>query len=305
MTSRTPPLLPPPDLQRLRAHVEALAAYERFNHDRHGESLGYIDQAFALLGLAVSGHTFTYHGRVGINLLGHKEGSDPSLPALLVCAHYDTVQGSLGADDNASGVAVMLECARLLAPLALPRTIDFLALDMEERQPEEGQGLVGSGAFVREQGKARGYAGVFNLETVGFTSGPGAQRLPPGFPVLFPAVYQRLAQRGFPGDGLALVSNRASASLAQALLGAARAGAQDLEIALVELPEGVPLPFDLFRSDHASFWAAGIPAVMLTDTANFRNPHYHTSMDTPDTLDYRFMSQVTAALAGALAALGR
>jgi Zn-dependent M28 family amino/carboxypeptidase len=282
-----------------------MAAYERFNHDRHGEPLGYIDQAFAQLGLEVSGHTFTYHGRVGINLLARKSGSDLSLPPLLVCAHYDTVQGSLGADDNASGVAVMLECARLLAPLALPRTIDFLALDMEERQPEEGQGLVGSGAFVREQGKARGYAGVFNLETVGFTSGPGTQRLPPGFPVLFPAVYQHLVQRGFPGDGLALVSNRASAPLAQALLAAARARASDLDIVPVELPEGVPLPGDLFRSDHASFWAAGIPAIMLTDTANFRNPHYHTSTDTPDTLDYSFMARVTSALGATLAALGR
>ncbi len=292
-----------PDLQRLRATVAALAAYERFNHDRHGEPLGYIDQAFAQAGLEVNGHTYAYAGRVGINLLGRKQGIDQSLPPLLVCAHYDTVQGSVGADDNASGVAVMLECARLLSPLALRRTVDFLAVDMEERQPE-GEGLVGSLAFVQEVAKGRGYAGVYNLEMVGYTSGPGTQKLPPGFSSLLPAVAERLAQRGYAGDSLAVVSNPGSRALVQTLVDAVH-GASDLEVVAVELPTGLPAPPDLFRSDHASFWAAGVPAVMLTDTANFRNPHYHTGRDTPDTLDYAFMARVTASLATALAALSR
>ena len=294
-----------PDPQRLRGHVESLAAYERFNHDRHGEPLGYIDMAFSQAGLEVTGHTYAYEGRVGINLLGRKKGSDAGLPPLLVCAHYDTVQGSLGADDNASGVAVMLECARLLSPLSLRRTVDFLALDMEEEQPD-GEGLVGSRAFVREAvPTSLDYAGVFNLEMVGYTSGPGTQRLPPGFQLLFPQVYQRLAERGFTGDGLALVSNTPSLPLAQALIIAARRHAPGLELAPVEIPQGISVPRDLFRSDHASFWDASIPAVMLTDTANFRNPNYHANKDTPDTLDYDFMSRVTAALTGALAALAQ
>ena len=292
------------DPQRLRATVAALAAYERFNHDRHGEPLGYIDQSFAQCGLEVVGHTYAYAGRVGINLLGRKRGTDASLPPLLACAHYDTVEGSVGADDNASGMAALLECARLLSPLPTRRNVDFLALDMEERQPE-GDALVGSTAFVRERAAGQGYAGVFNLEMVGFTSGPGTQKLPPGFQLVFPQIAQALAQQGYRGDGLALVANPGSRALARAFTQAASAVAPALRVIAFELPPDLPVPPDLFRSDHAPFWTAGIPAVMLTDTANFRNPHYHVRTDMPDTLDYGFLSQVTQALAGALEALAK
>ncbi|MBI4310587.1 MAG: M28 family peptidase [Chloroflexi bacterium] len=303
MTNGGPLQLQLPDPLRLRTHVEALAAHERSNHDRHGEPMGYIDGVFAREGLQVNGHTYTYAGRVGINLLGRKQGA-AGQPPLLVCAHYDSVEGSRGADDNASGVAVMLECARLLAPLRLGRAVDFVALDMEETQPE-GEGLVGSRAFAREVARERGYAGAFILEMVGYASGQGTQKLPPGFQLLFPGVYQTLAKAGFPGNGLAAVSNKASAELGRALAEAARQGGTPLDVTLLPIPEGAPVPWDLFRSDHASFWSAGIPAILLTDTANYRNPHYHTAGDTPDTLDYDFMARVTAALAGALAGLGQ
>ncbi|MBI4339043.1 MAG: M28 family peptidase [Chloroflexi bacterium] len=298
MTWETLPAPGAADEGRLKAHVVQLATGERFNHDRHGEPLGYLDNTLSGLGLSVSGHTFTYEGRLGINLIARKEGAGALAP-LLLCAHYDTVQGSPGADDNASGLAALLECARLLAPLSLGRTVDFVALDMEERQPE-GEGLVGSRAFARDVAPARRYAGVYTLEMVGFTSGPGTQRMPPGFPLLFPSAYQRVAAGGFAGDALAVVTRRSDAALAQSLARAARHPLAGLEMVLLEIPEGAVLPPELFRSDHASFWAAGIPAVLLTDTADFRNPHYHSSGDTPDTLDYGFLAKVTATVALAL-----
>ena len=290
------------DVQRLRWDVATLAAGERHglrNPSRHAVAQEYIQNAFRVAGLEGRQHTFTYAGRLGINVLGRKVGRNPALPALLVSAHYDTVPGSPGADDNASGVAAMLECARVLASAPTQRTVEFVAFDMEETQPE-GEGLIGSGAFVRDQASDAKYQGVYNLEMVGYTSGPGTQGFPPGFQFLFPGVYRHVEERGFSGDSVAVVAQGRSTILSQRLVAAAQY-APELDVIPVEIPAGLPVPPDVFRSDHASFWAAGIPAVMITDTANFRNPHYHTARDTADTLDYTFLYRLTCALVAAVA----
>ncbi|MSQ22871.1 MAG: M20/M25/M40 family metallo-hydrolase [Dehalococcoidia bacterium] len=291
------------DVQRLRWDIAALAAGERNALQRTGgyaAAQRYIQNAFLVAGLEGRQHTFTYAGRPGTNLLGWKLGRNPALHPILVSAHYDTVPGSPGADDNASGVAAMLECARVLASAPIQCTVEFVAFDMEERQPEENEGLIGSGAFVRDHASSREYVGVYNLETVGYTSGPGTQSFPPGFQYLFPGVYRHVEERRFSGDSVAVVAQSKSTSLSQRLVMAARY-APGLDVIPVEIPAGMPIPSDVFRSDHASFWAAGIPSVMITDTANFRNPNYHTARDTADTLDYAFLSSVTCALLAAVA----
>lgn len=290
------------DVQRLRWDVAALAAGERHSQrspTTHAAAREYIQNAFLVAGLEGRQHTFTYAGRLGINLLARKVGSNPALSPILVSAHYDTVPGSPGADDNASGVAAMLECARALASAPIQRTVEFVAFDMEETQPE-GAGLIGSGAFVRDQAPTAGYQGVYNLETVGYTSCPGTQGFPSGFQYLFPGVYRHVEERRFSGDSVAVVAESRSTTLSQRLVTAARF-APGLDMIPVEIPAGLPIPSDVFRSDHASFWAAGIPAVMITDTANFRNPHYHTARDTADTLDYAFLCAVTRTLLAAVA----
>ena len=228
-------------------------------------------------------------------LIGNKVGSEPKLAPLLVSAHYDTVTGSPGADDNASGVAALLECACVLATVRLKRTIEFVAFDMEEAQPE-GEGLVGSSAFVRDEASSTGYDGVYNLEMVGFTSGPGTQRFPPGFDLLFPEVHRHLDERGFTGDLLIVMSLGQSATLSRRMAAEAASYVPNLDVVSIELEAKMPLPPDFLRSDHASFWKAEIPAVMITDTANFRNPNYHTASDTADTLDYGFLRDVTRVL---------
>ncbi len=289
------------DVQRLRWDVSALAVGERnglWSPSHHGAVQEYIRNAFLVAGLEGRQHTFTYAGRLGINVLARKVGRNPALSPILVSAHYDTVPGSPGADDNASGVAAMLECARVLASAPIQRTVEFVAFDMEESQPE-GEGLIGSGAFVRDQASARDYQGVYNLEMVGYTSGPGTQGFPPGFQFLFPGVYRHVEERGFSGDSVAVVAQDRSVTLSQRM--AAAQYAPDLDILSVEISAGMPVPSDVFHSDHASFWAAGIPAIMITDTANFRNPHYHTPGDTADTLDYTFLYRVTCALVAAVA----
>ena len=255
----------------------------------------YIREMFRSYGLQVQEHAFSNTDGTGVNLVAHMAGRRTDIQPLLVSAHYDTVPCSPGADDNASGVAAMLECARVLAATPLDYAIDFVAFDMEEN------GLVGSTTFVQEQTSSTEYQGVYNLEMVGFTSGPGTQELPPGFQLLFHDVHRHLEEQGFRGDSIVIVSLADSSHLSNRLVAAAREHTPEMDMVEVRISAGMPVPTDLLRSDHSPFWAAGIPAVLITDTANFRNPNYHAPTDTPNTLDYDFLHRVTVALAAAVA----
>jgi Zn-dependent M28 family amino/carboxypeptidase len=152
----------------------------------------------------------------------------------------------------------------------------------------EEDGLLGSSEFVAhlvEQSDLRiGEAHIF--EMVGYTDrAPGSQRMPPALPPLFAPDA---------GDFLALLANRGSNAIAEKLIDLAACYAPQFPVLALKIYLGIEKAFgDLNRSDHAPFWQAGIPSVMWTDTSEFRNPHYHRTSDTPDTLDYEFMSQVT------------
>jgi Zn-dependent M28 family amino/carboxypeptidase len=204
-----------------------------------------------------------------------------SSPYLLLGAHYDSVPGTPGADDNASAVAVCLECAQLLQEHALGSTMIVL-FNREE------DGLLGSREFVAtlatECPWSIGEAHIF--EMVGFcTRAAGSQRMPAGLPgVTAPDV----------GDFLALLANRNSNTIAENLLTLAATYVSPTPVLALKIYLGVEKYFGhLLRSDHAPFWEAGIAAIMWTDTSEFRNPHYHCASDTPDTLDYGFLAQVT------------
>ncbi|MBI4200331.1 MAG: M28 family peptidase [Chloroflexi bacterium] len=301
MASNLSPLLDKVSEKRLGATVSRLAQAPRHPSTSpagHAASQHIVTEALREAGLHVSRQPFASGALKGVNLLARQEGSGHRLPPLLVTAHYDTVPGSPGADDNASSIAALLECARVLFTTRLPRRVEYAAFDLEELQVT-GEGLLGSSAYVRQAGK--GYAAVFNLEMVGYTSGPGTQRFPPGFQALFSDVHRWAAARDFRGDSLVIVCQGASAPWAARFQAAAGAHVPDLPVVVLALPPGTPVPSDVFRSDHAVFWAAGIPAVLLTDTANFRNPHYHTPADRPDTLDYQFLERVTRALVATVA----
>ena len=211
-------------------------------------------------------------------------------PYLLLGAHYDSVPGTPGADDNASAVAVCLECARLLKEHQVGSTMIVL-FNREE------DGLLGSSEFVAYLSQQSTWtveeAHIF--EMVGFCNrAPGSQRMPPGLPgVAAPDV----------GDFLALLANRHSNAIAENLLSLAATYVPQSPVLALKIYFGIERFFGhLLRSDHAPFWQAGMASLMWTDTANFRNPHYHLGSDTPDTLDYRFLSRVaTLALARAVA----
>jgi hypothetical protein len=202
-------------------------------------------------------------------------------PFVLLGAHYDSVPGSPGADDNASAVAVCLECARLVARHHVG-SVMVVFFNREE------DGLIGSSEFVPSLADKpeRRVSEAHVFEMVGFRSrARRSQKLPHGLPIPFaPDV----------GDFLALLANRGSNAIADDLLGLAARYVPHFPVIALQVYFGIEKAFaDLTRSDHAPFWKAGIPAVMWTDTSEFRNPHYHRDSDTPDTLDYEFMGEVT------------
>lgn len=280
--------------ERLPAHLRALIA------ERHPfsspvalqQAEDYLAEQFRLLGLEVSTHSFEALGGTYRNVIGTRSASNPSPESdapLIIAAHYDTVMGSPGADDNASALAVMLEVARCLLDVPLSRAVRFIAFCLEEED------LLGSLAYVswlRESKQE--VSGAIVLECVGYaTSDEGSQRKPSGVPIAVPSV----------GDFLAIVGNTASAALAAAVGGAARERVPDLKTVALTVPGNGELLPDTRRSDHAAFWHYGYPAVMLTDTADFRNPHYHRSTDTLDTLNLEFMEKVAQAVTASALAL--
>ena len=241
----------------------------------------YLTEQFKILGLAVSTHPFRALGGTYRNVIGTRSASNPSPESdvpLIIVAHYDTVIGSPGADDNASALAVMLETARCLREVSLSREVRFIAFCLEE------ENLLGSLAYVswlRETNQRIG--GAIVLECVGYAkSEEGSQQVPSGVPIAVPSV----------GDFLAIVGNTASAGLAVAVESAAKERVPELKTVTLTVPGNGELLLDTRRSDHAAFWHYGYPAVMLTDTADFRNPNYHASTDTIETLDLGFMEKV-------------
>ncbi len=206
---------------------------------------------------------------------------------LLLGAHYDSVPGTPGADDNASAVAVCLECARLIRQHDIgPVTIVFFN--------REEDGFLGSRDFVAA-GLAQNVGEAHIFEMVGYRSrSANSQKLPSGLPLLSPPTV---------GDFLALLANSESNAVADELLNLAATYVPYFPVTALKVYLGLEKAIGhLNRSDHAPFWRAGIPPIMWSDTAEFRNPNYHGASDTPDTLDYEFMSDV-ARVALARAAL--
>ncbi|MCX4825354.1 M28 family peptidase [Streptomyces sp. NBC_01142] len=238
----------------------------------------------------------------GANLLAGLPGGDDR-PTVVVGAHLDTVDGSPGADDNASGVAALLEIARLLGRLPRPPAVTLMFFDMEEL------GLIGSRVAARRLRRTRQIVGMICLESVGFfAGGPGTQLVPAGFGAAFPGVAATIRAGGQRGDFTLVVHRRSTRAAASLWRRAAKVAEPSLPVITLRDPRpdgplgalaglAVPPVNHLGRSDHAAFWNAGIPALMLTGTANFRNPHYHRPTDTPDTIDYRRLAAVAVATA--------
>jgi Zn-dependent M28 family amino/carboxypeptidase len=260
----------------LRAHVETLARTPRVPGTEHHAVAGaYIEARLEMFGY----EPLLVQGASGEGVNVHARRGDRNRPLFVVGAHYDTVAGSPGADDNASGVAVLLEVARAFAAVDPTVCIEFVAYDLEE------SGLRGSrehcGHLRRREADV---AGMLSLEMLGFT-GEGQ--------VFVPGVQTSRSK----GDFLAVVANDKSAHLLKMFEGLGTS----LPMECVVAPDGTEAGALSQLSDHGSFWAAGFPALLVTDTAFLRNPHYHRPTDLPATLDYAFLKQSADAVLEAIA----
>ncbi len=269
------------DLHRLVGERHPLSSPTRLQ-----EVEAYLYRQFSEAGLTVTKHPFQALGGTYHNVMGTASPDtqpSQSAPPLIVAAHFDTVEGSPGADDNASALAVLLSITRQVRDMKLARPIRFIAFNLEE------ENLLGSSAYTGLLKKNReAIQGAIVLECVGYASHQqGSQKTPPGLPISIPTT----------GDFLGVIGNERSHTLTRSV---AKAMQSHLPIVPLVVPgNGEKLP-DTRRSDHTSFWEQGFPAVMLTDTANFRNPHYHRPTDTLDTLNLDFIASVAAGLTAAL-----
>lgn len=306
---------------RIRGDVEALAERPRHreaNRDGLVAARRYVEASLTDSGWAVSHQEFRRANVIGVsdrksgspllrlrvhrdlqgtNLLAIRSDAQP--PYLVIGAHLDTVMHSPGADDNASGVAVILELARRLAHSTRVSTM-LAVLDMEE------VGFVGSRYLARQMARQKTASAMICLETIGaYSEMAHSQKVPVGMRHLLKGAHAAETIQHRRGDFLGVIHRRSSRTLADSIIAASAV----YELPTLRIsdprPDGVPgllatalLPplATLDRSDHLPFWRRRIPAVMLTDTANLRNANYHKPTDTADTLDYERLAALSDAL---------
>lgn len=252
----------------------------------------YLEDRFKSLDLHVNSQWYDC-GRARVrNLIVEQQGRDSRKAVIVLGAHYDTVVGTPGADDNASGVAGLFELARILKKYKNQRTIQFVVFTHEE-PPYFYTSHMGSRKCankMRREGQKVHM--MFSLEMLGF-GGIGLRQAYP-FPLM-----RKLG--GYPNDGnfIAIVGNLRSMKFVKPVRESMRS-VSSVGVESLTAPGFLP---PLFLSDHSSFWKEGYSALMVTDTAFLRNPHYHLPSDTFDTLNYEFLSEVVCGVFNAVVTL--
>jgi Zn-dependent M28 family amino/carboxypeptidase len=280
--------------KRLHEHVGILAGFIGERNIRIPQKLEqakeYIAACLASYGYHVGFERYWAGGVEVANVVADTPGYKNGSPVVIIGAHYDTVEASPGADDNASGVAVMLEIACHMAKQHYSSNLRFVAF-VNEEPPWFQTELMGS--LVHAKGcleRKERIKAMICLESLGcYNDQPGSQCYPPLLRHMYPVS----------GDFIAIVGNVRSTWL---LLRSAAAfkSVTDFPCHLLLSP---PFWAAAGWSDHWAFWQIGIPAIMITDTALFRNQRYHTKEDKPDTLDYQEMSRVASGIKNIITSL--
>jgi len=280
----------------IKQHISVLAEKigERniWKYDNLKASASYIEKAITEMGYEVKKQEYMVMGERVENLEWELTSERHPEEIILVGAHYDSASGSPGANDNASGVAAVLEIARLLKTKTLSRTIRFITF-VNEESPFFQTGKMGSRIYAsRSRQRGEKIVAMFSLETIGYYSHEkGSQNYP--FPLSF----------FYPDTGnfIAFVGNVSSRSLVQEAL--------EIFRSKTAFPsEGIAAPGwfpGIGWSDNWSFWKEGYPAIMITDTAPFRYPYYHTQQDVPDNIEYEQMSRVAVGMSETVRALSQ
>ena len=288
--------MPHPAAPRLRAHVEMLAGTIAERNLWRCEALDraarYISAQFSSAGYAPAWQTFEVAKIPVSNVEAMLTGAAHAAEIVVVGAHYDTVAGCPGANDNGTGVAAVLELAQRFSGRPEPRTIRFVAFVNEEPPffRTAHMGSVVSANAAKDRGDR--ITAMLALETMGYYSGEkGSQQYPPEIASHYPDV----------GDFIGFVANNASEGL---LLQSREAFARRTRFPLQAIAAADDVP-GVGWSDHWSFWQAGYAAMMVTDTAPFRYPWYHTAEDTPDKIDYEKLADVVDGLEAVIESLAR
>ncbi len=265
-----------PKLERIRQHLENIVGERNpFTRPKHLENTAqYISHQFETMGLKVTHETVNFEGTQSQNILAQTYGDTEDI--FVLAAHYDSVPNSPGADDNASAVAALLEIAHALSQTSHKKSLILSAFTLEE------YGFIGAKNFIdRNPERKKRLSGMISLEMVGFKNPqPNSQSYPP---------YVDPSQYPDSGDFIAVVGNEPSAGLAQALAQVMARSTPALKVETLVVPGQGENFSEVRLSDHSPFWDVGIPAVMVTDTAFFRNPNYHQPSDTMETLDLEFI----------------
>jgi Zn-dependent M28 family amino/carboxypeptidase len=277
-------------VERLKHHVYKLAHQigERsvFKYEELEEAARYITREFESFGYEVEFQNYSVYGKKTRNIIITREGGERPDEIVIVGAHYDTCFNP-GADDNASGIAGLLELARFFSTRDTNRTIKFIAF-VNEEPPFFKSKDMGSYVYARQARKNReDIKAVIILESIGYyRDEPNSQSYPPLLGMFYPNR----------GNFICVVGNFSSRWLVKRIVSIFKKKSQ-FPIESFIGPSFVP---GVDFSDNWSFWQAGYPAVMITDTAFYRNPHYHTDSDTYQTLDYKGLAHVSEGLAGVL-----
>lgn len=272
-------------VDNLRRHVAAVASREH-NLYRPAEleaAAQYVERSLAGMGYDVAAQRYEVDGQEVRNIEVEVPGGARAGDIIVVGAHYDSVAGAPGGNDNGSGVGAVLELARLFRGATPARTLRFVLFVNEEPPFYRGDAMGSRRYARRSQARAERIVAMFSLETLGYYSDrPGSQRYPFPMGLFYPST----------GDFIAFVSNLGSRGLLHEALAAFRrhAGLPSEGLAAPAFVPGVDW------SDHSSFWEAGFPALMVTDTAPYRYPHYHTARDTPAEVDYDRLARLVAGL---------
>jgi Zn-dependent M28 family amino/carboxypeptidase len=248
------------------------------------------------LGYAVERQTYA----TGVNVIGTRTGTSKANERVVVATHYDGVANCPAADDNGTGVAATLEAARVLAMADHARTLVVACFDEEEL------GLIGSKAYVaRVKSAGEQIVAAIIFEMLGYRSAAAnSQTLAPGLDLIFPQQATAITANQSRGDFIAVIHDTGSTAIvADFTRHAVAVGLPTIVLPLTDAQKKSPQLSDLRRSDHAPFWDANFPALQLTDTANFRNPHYHCAggLDSVSDIDADFFTKNVKASVGAAA----
>lgn len=254
--------------------------------ENHQEVQDLCASRFTELGYAVERHDYGE----GVNVIGTLLGTVRSDEVVIVSAHYDTIVNSNGADDNASGVAAVLESARLLSTGKHERTLIVACWDQEE------PALTGSYMYANRAKENKTQIQVaYVFDEIGYVDHkPNSQDFPTGFDALYPIEATKVRANQSRGDFVLLVFDNQASQWAHMIADAS--DQEDLLAIQLEVDLSGRVPTQLRNSDHQSFWSQGYPAIEITDTAGNRNPYQHTDKDTISTLDIDFSIQVISAV---------